>query len=104
MLKYVSKGLFILTVSLLVACNNPQGPYNQGVYMLIDTSGTYTQELSQAQQIINFTLSKLNPGDSFAVARVDTASFSEKNIVHKQTFDERPSMTNQQKRAFRDEV
>ena len=80
------------------------GPNNHGVYMLVDTSGTYTKELLQAQKIINFTLSKLNPGDTFAVARVDTGSFSEKDIVYKQFFDDRPSMTNKQKRKFRDEI
>mgnify|MGYP002624207037 CR=1 FL=1 len=80
------------------------GPYNQGVYMLVDTSGTYTKELDQAQRIINFTLAKLNPGDTCAVARVDTGSVSEKDIVYKQSFDDRPSMTKQQKRKFRDSI
>ena len=104
MLKTISKGLLIVITTVLVACSDQQGPYNHGVYMLIDTSGTYTKELAQAQRIINFTLSRLNPGDTFAVARVDTGSFSEKDIVYKQTFDERPSMANQQKRKFRDEI
>lgn len=90
---------------LLLSCSaESTGPNNHGVYMLVDTSGTYTKELLQAQKIINFTLSKLNPGDTFAVARVDTGSFSEKDIVYKQFFDDRPSMTNKQKRKFRDEI
>jgi len=94
-----------LVALMFTACSGDQtGPYNQGVYMLIDTSGTYTQELDSAQRIINFTLSKLNPGDTFAVARVDTGSFSEKDIVYKQSFDDRPSVTNQQKRKFRDAI
>ena len=87
----------------LSACSDPV-PRNRGVFMLIDTSGTYTQELSKAQQIINAVLTKLNPGDSFAVARIDTGSFSEKDIVAKVTFDERPSVANQQKRAFLAEI
>lgn len=103
------RGLNVLTIALFAfmfsACSSePSGPYNHGVYMLIDTSGTYTQELDSAQRIINFTLSKLNPGDTFAVARVDTGSFSEKDIVYKQSFDDRPSITNQQKRKFRDAI
>jgi len=90
---------------LLLSCSaEDTGPNNHGVYMLVDTSGTYTKELLQAQKIINFTLSKLNPGDTFAVARVDTGSFSEKDIVYKQYFDDRPSMTNKQKRKFRDVI
>ena len=72
--------------------------------MLIDTSGTYTKELDKAQNIIKFLLTQLNPGDSFAVARIDTGSFSEKDIISKVTFDDRPSMANQQKRVFSDEV
>jgi hypothetical protein len=70
----------------------------------MDTSGTYTKELHNAQAIINALLAKLEPGDSFAVARVDTGSFSEQDIVARVTFDERPSVTNQQKRKFRDQI
>lgn len=87
----------------LSGCGEPAA-YNNGVYMLVDTSGTYTKELEQAQRIINFTLTKLNPGDTFAVARVDTGSFSEKDIVQKQTFEDRPSMANQQKRRFQESI
>ena len=59
----------------------------RGVYMLIDTSGTYTGELNKAEAIINFVLAKLNPGDSFAVASINTGSFTEKDIIDKVTFD-----------------
>ena len=96
----ISAGL----VSLLLASCADSGPYNHGVYMLLDTSGTYTKELVQAQRVINFALTQLNPGDTFAIGRVDTGSFSEKDIVHKQTFDDRPSMANQQKRQFREKI
>lgn len=94
--------LLILGVS---ACSTgPHKAHNKGVYMLIDTSGTYTQELQKAQQIINYTLAKLNSGDSFVVASIDTGSFSEKDIIAKVTFDDRPSKANQQKRAFQKQV
>lgn len=75
--------------------------HTKGVYMLLDTSGTYTEELVKAQQIINYILVNMNPGDTFAVSRIDTGSFSEKDILAKVTFDDRPSVTNEQKRAFR---
>jgi hypothetical protein len=88
---------------VLTGCSEP-APQNRGVYMLLDTSGTYTQELEKAQQIINVILARLNPEDSFAVARIDTGSFSEKDIVAKVSFDDRPSMANQQKRKFRDAI
>ncbi|WP_226876461.1 vWA domain-containing protein [Microbulbifer hainanensis] len=88
---------------LLGGCGEPVAR-NQGVYMLIDTSGTYTQELDKAQQVINYTLAKMNPGDTFAVASINTGSFSEKNIKAKVTFDDRPSVTNKQKRVFQQEI
>jgi len=72
----------------------------RGVYLLLDTSGTYTAELKKAQQIINYLLGTLGPGDSLVVARIDSASFSEKDIVAKVTFDARPSVSNNQKRVF----
>jgi len=86
-------------VLMLAACS-PAAPRNTGVYLLLDTSGTYSQELQKAQSIILFALSRLQPTDTFAVARIDTASFSEKDIIAKATFDDRPSAANNQKRAF----
>ena len=76
----------------------------QGVYMLVDTSGTYSQEAAKAQVIINYLLGTLQPGDSLAVARVQSRSFSEKDIIAKATFDTRPSQENAQKRAFRERI
>jgi hypothetical protein len=99
------KTLAIVCLALcLSGCGEPPASRATGVYMLLDTSGTYTQEIDKAQQIINFALTRLEPGDSFAVARIDTASFSEKDIIAKATFDDRPSAANTQKRQFQTEV
>ena len=86
------------------ACSSPEQPRNRGVYMLVDTSGTYTEELQKARQIIVYLLTRLDSGDAFAVARIDTGSFSEKDIVAKITFDDRPSTANQQKRRFLEQI
>jgi len=88
---------------IVVGCT-PSVPTNTGVYMLLDTSGTYRIELKKAQQIIQYTLTRLDAKDTFAVARIDTGSFSEKDIVAKATFDDRPSMVNRQKRMFAEEI
>jgi len=77
---------------------------SRGVYMLVDTSGTYVTELDKARAIINYLLGTLQSGDTLAVGRIDTGSFSEKDIVAKVTFDSRPSMANNQKRAFQKKV
>jgi hypothetical protein len=81
-----------------------QRSHSHAVYMLVDTSGTYAQEAGKAQVIINYLLGSLQPGDSLAVARVQSRSFSEKDIVAKATFDSRPSQENAQKRAFRERI
>ncbi len=103
MIKRTLHAGLLLGLFLLAGCSE-QVPNTRGVYMLMDTSGTYTQELEQAQRVINYILSTLQPGDSFAVARVDTGSFSEKDIIAKVRFEDRPSRANQQKRIFRDKV
>lgn len=94
----------LLSCLLLAACTQGSTSANRGVYMLLDTSGTYTEELNKAQQIISYVLTRLEPGDAFAVARIDTASFSEKDIVAKVAFDDRPSAANQQKRVFQERI
>ncbi|MEJ2726299.1 MAG: VWA domain-containing protein [Deltaproteobacteria bacterium] len=78
--------------------------HSKGVYMLLDSSGTYSKELTGAQGLVNYLLGTLQPGDSFGIAKIDSASFSEKDIIAKMTFDKRPSVTNKQKRLFRQKV
>ena len=92
-----------LLLAFLAGCT-PAAPVNNGVYMLLDTSGTYREELQKAEQIIRFTLSRLDATDTFAVARIDTGSFSEKDIVAKASFDDRPSTINRQKRLFAESI
>ena len=93
----------LLSVSMLLSCTNENDfPRTHGVYMLLDTSDT--KELKQAQRVISYSLLKMKPGDSFAVARVDTGSFSEKDIIAKVTFEDRPSRMNQQKRQFLEKI
>ena len=96
--------LLLASALLLASCSGERQAANTGVYMLLDTSGTYAQELEKAEQIIRYTLSRLDATDVFAVARIDTGSFSEKDIVAKAAFDDRPSAVNRQKRAFAESV
>jgi hypothetical protein len=94
----------VLIVVLMVGACADKKSHARAVYLLIDTSGTYTQELGRAQALTGYILGTLNPGDSFAVARVKSRSFSEKDIIAKVTFEKDPLQANAQKRAFRDKV
>jgi len=95
--------LALPALALAAGCADPRA-HTHAVYLLVDTSGTYAEEVGKAQLIVNYLLGNLQPGDSLAVARVRSRSFSEKDIIAKATFDNRPSQANAQKRAFKDQV
>lgn len=98
---HIKQSLMLCSLlSLLAMWGCTQKAPATGVYLLLDTSGTYTQELKKTQQIIHYYLANLKSGDSLAVARIDSGSFSEKDIIAKVTFDHRPSRANDQKRQF----
>ena len=101
--QFTKLSVIALGAAALPGCGDSKS-HAQAVYMLVDTSGTYAQEAGKAQVIINYLLGSLQPGDSLAVARVQSRSFSEKDIVAKATFDSRPSQENAQKRAFRERI
>jgi len=100
----MKRSILLTLCVLLASCSSDTAPRNTGVYMLLDTSGTYAEELIKAEQIIRFTLSRLDASDSFAVARIDTGSFSERDIIAIASFDDRPSAINRQKRLFAQQV
>jgi hypothetical protein len=96
--------LLLITAALaLPACAPPQAR-STGVYLLVDTSGSYNRQVTKAEQITLYALTRLQSADSIAVARIDTGSFTEKDIIAKATFDDRPSTANAQKRAFASRV
>ena len=84
-----------------IACTETGGRHARAVYVLLDVSGSYDQKLAAANPVINYLLGTLVSGDSLTVASIDSASFTEKDIVDKVTFDDRPSVANEQKRVFR---
>ena len=96
---FVRSGLFMMLAAGLSACADQQS-YHHSVYMLVDTSGTYSEQVGKAQNVVNYLLGTLQPGDSLAVARVKSRSFSEKDIVAKVALNTDPLQVTSQKRAF----
>ena len=88
---------------LLSSCG-ASGNYNHSVYMLVDTSGTYAKQVGKAQKVVNYLLGTLEPGDSLAVARVKSRSFTEQDIVAKVALDKDPLQVTSQKRAFAEKI
>jgi hypothetical protein len=103
MSKYLTLLILSFGMVLVSACGDSR-IHSHGVYVLVDTSGTYAQEMNKASKIVNYLLATLNPGDSLAVAKVETRSFTEKDIIAKVTFDKRPSQATSQKRMFKNNI
>ncbi len=96
--------VFVFAAGILIAgCLNSENR-SKGLYMLLDPGGTYAVELKKAQVIIGYLLGILQPNDTLAVAGIDTGSFSEKDIIARVTFEQRPSVANNQKRVFQQKV
>jgi len=93
----------VALVLALGGCSSSEGR-GRAVVVLVDTSGTYVQEVGKARKLIHYLLGTLNPGDSLAVARVKSRSFSEKDIVAKATFAKDPLQANAQKRQFQEQL
>jgi flagellin-specific chaperone FliS len=88
---------------LIAGCSNSENRA-KGVCMLVDTSGVFSSELKKAQTIISYLLATLKSNDTLVIANVGTESFSERDIIAKVTFAQRPSVANNQKRVFQKEV
>jgi hypothetical protein len=100
----MTRPLLLLGVALALQACAPPAARNTGIYLLVDTSGSYNRQVGKAEQITLYALSRLQSADSIAVARIDTGSFTEKDIIAKTTLDDRPSTANAQKRAFASRV
>lgn len=100
-MKRISAVLLVGLLLLCAGCTEAGGKHARAVYVLLDVSGSYNQKLDAANPVINYLLATLNSGDSLTVAKIDSGSFTEKDIVDKITFNERPSVANEQKRVFR---
>ena len=100
----MKRTLLLLILAVAAQACSPPPARNTGVYLLVDTSGSYNRQITKAEQITLYALTRLQSADSIAVARIDTGSFTEKDIIAKATFDDRPSTANAQKRAFASRV
>ena len=93
----MATGIFI------AGCFNSENR-SKGLYMLLDPGGTYEVELKKAQVIVGNLLGILQPNDTLAVASIETGNFSDKDIIAGVTFQQRPSVANNQKRLFQQKL
>ena len=90
-----------LTLMLLLAACEDGRDHARAVCALIDTSGTYLDQVAQTSTVLRrAVLPHLRPGDSLVVVRIGSDSYHKENVETAVTLDERPSQANLQKTAL----
>jgi hypothetical protein len=91
--------LFLLTLAAL-GCSDA-GSYRQAIAVLVDVSGTYTdQQVEVARILKREVLPALVPGDALLLIRIDSQSYEKDNLETLVTLDPRPSKANAEKLAL----
>jgi len=88
----------VLAICLLLG-GCATGPQGRAVYVLVDISGSYIHAVPKAGRIIRYMLGTLEPGDTIAVARITSLSFTNKDRVAAVTLSHQPAQADTEKRA-----
>jgi hypothetical protein len=70
----------------------------RAAYLLIDAPRLRS---AQAQAVVNYFLSALQPGESFGIACLGTGNFSDRDTIGSVSLDARPSLATQQKHLLK---
>jgi hypothetical protein len=89
--------LIVAALFCMSSCTDSKN-HAHAIFMLIDVSGTYAQEVGKAENVVSYLLGELQAGDSLMLSGINSRSFSEKLIIANATFDSRPSKRNAQKK------
>lgn len=96
-MKRISISVFIIGI-IITGCYR-QDP-SKAVWVLMDMSGPNMREWNEKHGIMKQLLSILDHNDRLVLARIDTETFGEKDIVGRIRFDRRPTISNSQKIIF----
>ncbi len=95
-----------LAAGLLAAGCSDADNQSAGVYVLVNFADNHhrqpIEEIETARKTIDYLLQHLAPSDTLAAANIGSAGFSATDIIAAETFSQRPSVVNDEKRAFRD--
>ena len=95
------KRALVLVALCLVAISCDSRRYDQAIGILIDVSGTYTDQRKETVNVVKREiLPYMVPGDTMVVVRIDSESYDQENVEALLTLDHRPSHANAQKLAI----
>jgi hypothetical protein len=96
----VKRTLLLVAALAGLACSNGV-EYRQAVAVLVDVSGTYTDQQAEVARILKReVLPNLVPGDALMLVRIDSQSYEKENVEALMTLDARPSKANAEKLAL----
>jgi hypothetical protein len=96
----VKRALLTLAALAGLACSDGV-EYRQAVAVLVDVSGTYTDQAAEVARILKReVLPTLVPGDALLLVRIDSQSYEKQNVETLVTLDARPSKANAEKLAL----
>jgi hypothetical protein len=96
----MKRAVAILAALAGLACNDG-AEYRQAIAVLVDVSGTYTDQASEVSRILKReVLPTLVPGDALLLVRIDSQSYERENLEALVTLDARPSKANAEKLAL----
>jgi hypothetical protein len=97
----MKQALAILALTALALGCGESRRYDQAIGVLIDVSGTYSDERKETVNVIKReVLPNMVPGDTLIVIRIDSESYDKENVESLLTLDRRPSHANAQKLAL----
>jgi hypothetical protein len=95
------KRTLLFALALLSLSCSDGTRYRQAVALLVDVSGTYTDQAGEVGNIVKREiLPSLLPGDTLMLVRIDSQSYEKSNLEALVTLDSRPSRANAEKLAF----
>lgn len=96
--------LLVLAALAGVSCSEVS-EYRQAVAVLVDVSGTYTDQHAEVARIVKReVLPALVPGDALLLVRIDSQSYEKENVETLVTLDARPSKANAEKLALANRI
>ena len=96
----MKRAILLLTALASMACSEVS-EYRQAVAVLVDVSGTYTDQHAEVARIVKReVLPALVPGDALLLVRIDSQSYEKENVETLVTLDARPSKANAEKLAL----
>ena len=96
-MRRLKRSAVLLCLFGLLSCTRTEGQA-RAIYVLLDVSGSYRSTVDDALRATKLVVTRLQPNDSIAVARIESCSFSDEAVLVRARLQDRPSAASAMKR------